>query len=142
MKRKGLLAVVAVLALLAILAGCERSTPEEPKPEGLPEYAYRSALAMKGYQTAVAEKELLARLPCYCGCGQDPQYQNLRDCFLEESGEFRSHGANCQVCLEEAQDAALWKSQGLTLKEIRDRIDSQYEGRGKPTDTPPVAEQD
>lgn len=74
-------------------------------------------------------------------CGQDPeQYRNLRDCFMDEQGEFRSHGANCQVCLEEAEDAAQWRAQGLATKEIRDRVDGKYGGRGKPTDTPPVEE--
>lgn len=150
MKGYGHLAGIAILAALLLLASCTSPTPEEatpqdsslqtPGPAGLPEYAYRSALALKGYQIATAERDLLARLPCYCGCGQDPQYQNLRDCFLDEEGEFRSHGANCQVCLEEAEDAAQWKVQGLSVKEIRDRIDGKYEGRGKPTDTPPVTE--
>jgi hypothetical protein len=108
--------------------------------ESLPDYAYRSAAALKGYQIAVRENELLVRLPCYCGCGQDEQYRNLRDCFLDDKGEFRSHGANCQICLDETEDAAQWKGQGLPIKEIRARIDQKYEDRGKPTDTPPVAE--
>ena len=150
------LAAVALAALVVvILTGCGSpptteqnaaglSTPEPTvqvdPAAGLPDYAYRSAMALKGYQIAVAEKDLLAVLPCYCGCGHDPQYKNLRDCFLDEKGEFRSHGANCEVCQEEARDAAGWKAQGLSPKEIRQRIDKAYEGRGKPTDTPPISE--
>ncbi len=141
----------AALAILAafLLAACEApsspdfdpedSPPEVDTAEDLPEYAYRSPAALRGYKIAVKEADLLARLPCYCGCGQDPQYQNLRDCFLDDRGEFRAHGANCQVCLEEAEDAAGWKNEGLTPREIRERIDSRYEGRGQPTDTPPIA---
>ncbi len=133
--------VASVVTVLLFLGSCAPPSPPEPEVQGLPDYAYRSAQALKGYQTAAKEGELLSRLPCYCGCGQDPeQYRNLRDCFMDEQGEFRSHGANCQVCLEEAEDAAQWKAQGLATKEIRDRIDGKYGERGKPTDTPPVEE--
>ncbi len=141
-----------VLLLAAVVTGCassgsqanavptKESEPEIPAVEGLPDYAYRSATALKGYQIAVLEKDLLARLPCYCGCGQDPQFKNLRDCFLDAEGKFNSHGANCGVCVEEAMDAYTWKQQGMSVKEVRDRIDKEYEGRGKPTDTAPVTE--
>lgn len=111
-----------------------------PGPAGLPDYAYRSAQAVRGYQVAIAERELLSQLPCYCGCGQDAEsYGDLSDCFFVPDGGYNSHAANCQICLEQAEDAARWKGEGLTTKEIRDRTDSEYEGRGKPTDTPPVA---
>jgi hypothetical protein len=149
-----LLGPIILLALAFVLAGCAASGTDDraravptqeaeldiPAVEGLPDYAYRSATALQGYQIAVLEKDLLAKLPCYCGCGQDEQFQNLRDCFLDGHGKFNSHGANCGVCQEEAVDAVTWKKQGMTVKAIRDRIDKEYEGRGKPTDTPPVTE--
>lgn len=106
---------------------------------GLPEYAYRSSMAARAYGIAVGEQELLTAIPCYCGCGQDAeQYENLKDCFYAKDGEFRDHAANCQICLEETLDAAKWKGEGLSRAQIRDRIDKEYEGRGKPTDTPAV----
>ncbi len=155
--RKALFGLLLALpVLLLTVAGCASSGTDTapssaapsseaaPSPEagaeapGLPDYAYRSAQATRGYQIALKERELLAKLPCYCGCGQDQKYKNLRDCFLDEQGEFNSHAANCQVCLEEAEGASRWKAQGLTTKAIRGQIDAAYEGRGKPTDTPPV----
>ncbi len=143
-----------LLFVAVLLAGCASASAQDqaspaldkeaeaelPPVDGLPDYAYRSAMALKGYQIAVLEKDLLAKLPCYCGCGKDKQFQNLRDCFLNEQGDFNSHGANCEVCQEEARDAVAWKKQGMTVKQIRDRIDKEYEGRGTPTDTPPVTE--
>lgn len=151
---KMLLMLLSLITLAAILASCtlsgdgdrakaiptKEAEPEIPAVEGLPDYAYRSATALKGYQIAVLEMELLSNLPCYCGCGQDQKFQNLRDCFLDGDGTFNSHGANCGVCQEEAMDAVVWKKQGMSVKEIRGRIDRDYEGRGKPTDTPPVTE--
>ena len=132
--------VVALLAISIALGGCQVGEAPEATPSGLPDYAYRSPLALKGYQVALAEGELLSRLPCYCGCGQDSRYRSLRDCFLTDQGEFPSHGANCQDCLEEVEDAARWKDGGLSTREIRELIDGKYEGRGPPTDTPPVNE--
>lgn len=147
MKQKALVATVLLALALVLAAGCSSKGGASPPKSGssaaaavgeLPEYAYRSALSLKGYQIAVRERELLSRLPCYCGCGADAQYQSLRDCFLNEDGLFNSHGANCQVCLEEAVDADDWKGRGRPVKEIRAKIDAKYQGRGKPTDTPPV----
>lgn len=149
------LVAVMVLGIAAILgAACSPSGTAGPVMEtaveeaeaassaysGLPDYAYRSAQAARGYRIATAEKELLSVLPCYCGCGQDAEnYKNLSDCFFVQDGDFNSHAANCQICLEQAEDAARWKGEGLTRKEIRDRTDREYEGRGKATDTPPIA---
>ena len=124
-----------MLLLPSILAACASSGAS-----GLPSYAYRSAAALKGYQIAVAQGDLLARMPCYCGCGQDPRYKNLRDCFMDEKGKFNSHGANCAICTDEAEDVEQWREEGLTAKQIREHIDGKYQGRGKPTDTPPVVE--
>ncbi len=138
MRVKQLLLTVSVSGLFLVLAACSSSPSGTASPvPRLPDYAYRSAQATRGYEIALREKTLLTCLPCYCGCGQDPQYKDLADCFFEGSG-FRSHAANCQVCLDEAEDAARWKAQGLPTKSIRDRIDSSYKGRGKPTDTPPI----
>ena len=136
MKRRYLLLLLATTALVALplLAACTAA-----RTEGLPDYAYRSELSLKGYQIAVAQGDLLAQLPCYCGCGEDPRYKNLRDCFIDANGEFNSHAANCLICQQEAQDASGWREQGLSTKQIRERIDQTYEGRGKPTDTPPVS---
>jgi hypothetical protein len=132
--------IALALGIVFLLAGCGPGQPGSD--EGLPEYAYRSAQALRGYRIAVAEQELLSRLPCYCGCGEDPAYRNLRDCFIFEDGVFNPHGANCLVCLEQAEDAMKWKGQGLSTREIRERTDAEYRGRGTPTETPPVEEPD
>ena len=132
-------AVLVPMAVGIVLAGCARAEPgTEAK---FPDYVYRSTQALRGYQLAVDNQELLTHLPCYCGCGQDPAFKHLRDCFISDDGQFNPHGANCLICLEEVDDAMAWKGQGLNLKEIRDRIDAKYEGRGEPTDTAPVEDE-
>jgi hypothetical protein len=106
--------------------------------EGLPRYAYRTETALASYRYAVAEPDLLSKLPCYCGCGQLPEFLNLRDCFVDANGAFNAHGANCQTCIDEALDAKRLHAEGHSVAEIRQMIDRTYQGRGKPTNTPPV----
>ncbi|MBI4282157.1 MAG: hypothetical protein HY672_01550 [Chloroflexi bacterium] len=128
-----------LLGALLVLAGCAKTEPGAERE--FPDYVYRSTQALRGYQLAVDNQEMLTYIPCYCGCGQDPAFKNLKNCFISDDGRFNSHGANCLVCLEEVEDAMTWKGQGLSVKEIRDRIDAKYEGRGVPTDTAPVEDE-
>ncbi len=39
----------------------------------------------KGYQIAKEIPEILAQLPCFCGCGA-VGHENLLDCFVDEHG--------------------------------------------------------
>lgn len=107
--------------------------------EGLPRYAYRTEAALASYRFAVAEPALLAQLPCYCGCGKLPGFENLRDCFVNGAGQFNAHGSNCQTCTDEALDAKRMLGERRAVVEIRRAIDTAYQGRGTPTNTPPVA---
>jgi hypothetical protein len=127
----------ATLVASAALAGCG-GDDGTLSAEGLPRYAYRSEMALAGYRFAVAEPSLLAQLPCYCGCVALDGFENLRDCFIDGNGRFNSHGANCQTCIDEALDAKRLLTEGRSTREIRRIVDAAYQGRGKPTNTPPV----
>lgn len=125
-----------ILILIALLLGA--CTAGGQSRAGVPEYAYRSEAALQGYRTAGEHRALLARMPCYCGCGQDPQYTSLESCFFSPQGGFNSHAANCAVCLEEAEDATQWRREGMTLAQIRQAIESKYQERGPATQTPSI----
>ena len=50
----------------------------------LPEKVRRSPpVVQEGYRFAIANPEILAKLPCYCGCGSMGHTSDL-DCFIEE----------------------------------------------------------
>ena len=134
--RKTTWLALAILALAALASACAQG---QRSNSDLPDYAYRSEAALKGYQTALEHRGLLTRLPCYCGCGKDPQYTSLADCFFDPKGGYNSHASNCAVCLEEAEDAAQWRKQGMGLAGVRQSIDDKYQGRGPTTETPPIA---
>lgn len=94
------------------------------------------------YQIAAANADLLDFIPCYCGCGEIAGHQSNRNCFSKEIREDGSivwddHGTRCGVCLQIAVQAVQMKQDGMSTKEIRDKIDSLYgDSTAKPTPTP------
>lgn len=94
------------------------------------------------YQIAANADDILAYMPCYCGCGESAGHKSNLNCFLDEIREDGSvvwddHGTRCLVCLEIAVKSVQLKQEGKSLKEIRNFIDETYnEGYAKPTDTP------
>lgn len=134
--------LAAALAIL-LLAGCgSQSSQDTTVNANFPEFVYRSEQSLEGYKIAVAYPETLKFVPCYCGCQQDAQkYQNLQDCFIDrQTGDYDEHAAGCTTCLDEAMDIGQWEHEGLSTREIRDRIDVKYSERGEPTDTPMPSE--
>ena len=132
----GMGAVLAMLLTVFFIAGCgDSSAGNDP---AFPEFVYRSEESLNGYRIAAANQSVLERVPCYCGCKQDPEkYQNLKDCFYNrQTGDFDEHGAGCTTCLDEAMDIGQWQGEGLSVLAIRERIDAKYSERGEPTDTP------
>lgn len=135
-KMKIFLMFAAVLLLMFLAAGCGGT--EAADDPAFPEFVYRSEESLDGYRLAAANQELFDRIPCYCGCKQDPEkYQSLKDCFYDrKSGGFDEHAAGCTTCLDEAMDIGQWRNDGSSPREIRDKIDEKYSERGDPTDTP------
>lgn len=94
------------------------------------------------YQIAANADDVLAYMPCYCGCGESAGHKSNLNCFVDEIREDGSvvwddHGTRCLVCLEIAVKSVQLKQEGKSLKEIRNFIDETYnEGYAKPTDTP------
>ncbi|MEM2237808.1 MAG: CYCXC family (seleno)protein [Candidatus Caldarchaeum sp.] len=80
-------------------------------------------LVKDGYLTAKQYPQLLEQLRCYCGCDNPkhtPYHRNLYECFTD------THGANCQVCVEEALIARNLYEQGMDPAQIRSSIDKRY----------------
>lgn len=94
------------------------------------------------YQAVGKNRELLEKIPCYCGCGETVNHKNNYDCFIEENAtngsvKWTSHGTTCSTCLEIAVKSILKQRDEESVKEIRSAIDSSYkDGYSKPTPTP------
>ena len=132
------LRTLATGTLALVLAACgSAKTPAAVVPDPVfPTTVYSNPAALKAYRIAVRMPELLAVLPCYCGCGQTLAHENLRDCFLNADGTFDEHAATCAVCDMEAVDAAQWQAQGNPPAQIWRLIVAKYDSYGPGTNTP------
>ncbi|MBI4321259.1 MAG: hypothetical protein HY675_22440 [Chloroflexi bacterium] len=132
-------ALFVLLAIVYVGLGCAGSQDAAvgAEPE-FPDFVYNSALALQAYRLAVKEKDVLARIPCYCDCGRASQHTSLKDCFYKSDGTFNDHASNCDVCEQEIIDLSAWREQGKDLRQIRMMIDEKYRDWGEPTNTPPI----
>lgn len=76
--------------------------------------------AAVGYQAAQQCPEIIEKLFCYCGCDETDQHTSLLDCFTT------THGADCQICTDEAVIAARMKKEGQSIAEIQKAVDEKY----------------
>ncbi|MBD1382235.1 PCYCGC motif-containing (lipo)protein [Metabacillus arenae] len=118
---------------------------ETTSNEILPKFLNDKPEDMKLIYSAVGKhQELLEKIPCYCGCGESANHKNNYDCFINENKEngavvWDDHGTKCGVCLEIAAQSVLDYKEGMSIKEIRDKVDEAYKkGYAKPTPTPEV----
>ncbi len=78
-----------------------------PKTAGkLPDYVYTNGMTLSAYKYATEHPEVLEQMPCYCGCGQHGSetsegkpHRFLRDCYLNDKGQYDSHASTCDVCI-------------------------------------------
>ena len=141
--------VVPLVVILVIVASQARSdeggstaASTNAAPGDLPDFVYTSADSVAAYRLALEQGDLLAQMPCYCGCVNLPQdaHRRLLDCFVDEDGSLDSHASACTICQDIALDAVRWQDEGLSVAEIRSRIDEKYGAYGPTTDTPPASE--
>ncbi|MFQ5887353.1 MAG: PCYCGC motif-containing (lipo)protein [Candidatus Hydrothermarchaeales archaeon] len=101
----------------------------------LPAYTQTNAVTAQAYTISTEIPGILEKIPCYCSCGVIG-HDSLKECFLSENGEFVDHASYCDVCINEALDVDRWYKEGVSIEEIRSRIDEKYKQYGEPTDTP------
>lgn len=121
--------VVAALVVLALLS------PRGEDPEGhhpTPRVDAHAAHVMPaaryaGMPRAEATYAIAAEIPavldgvfCYCYCHQTFGHYSLLDCFRDD------HGANCDVCMNEAVTAYEMTQRGETLGAVREAVDRRY----------------
>ncbi|MBM7693164.1 hypothetical protein JOC77_002603 [Peribacillus deserti] len=96
------------------------------------------------YFAAAKNRELLEKMPCYCGCGDEAGHKNNYDCFIYENKKngnivWDDHATRCGVCLEIAAQSIVDLQNGKSIKEIRQQVDEKYKnGYAEPTPTPAV----
>ncbi|MFQ5975247.1 MAG: PCYCGC motif-containing (lipo)protein [Candidatus Hydrothermarchaeales archaeon] len=134
----GAVILFIVIGVYAVM-GRDSSASTSTEPRIFPDFIYTTGKSVEAYTVATQIPDVLGKIPCYCSCVRIG-HRSLKDCFLSSNGDYSEHGAYCNTCIYEALDANKWHDQGLSLKEIRSRIDEKYGGGrfAEGTNTPPV----
>jgi len=137
---------IVLMLLGVILAACSGSG--QPNTTGIqslklapisrlsPEARKAPVTVREAYQFAIANPEILSRIPCYCGCGSMGHKSNL-DCYVKEfkpdgSLALDDHALGCSLCVDITHDATRLTSEGKSVDEIRAEIVKTFSPYGPP----------
>ena len=137
------LALLAVLILAGgALAGCgaQGSDPVTQELAMAPLHTLHVDVqqapvkVQEAYQFAVANREVVEQLPCYCGCGPIGHKSNY-DCYVADvdpSGvvTYDPHALGCQICVDITQDTMRLLREGRGLAAIQKHVDLTYSRYG------------
>ena len=138
-KRIVFLWIVAAVVLGGVMGGCSSSAPESdlkmhPVSKLPPGVQDSAQTVVEAYQFAVANPEIMQKVPCYCGCAPMGHTSNYA-CYVKEvdaDGEivYDDHALGCSICVDITQDVMLLLEEGKTVEEIRPIIDQTYSRYG------------
>lgn len=74
----------------------------------------------KAYKAAQEIPEVLDGLFCYCYCQEGLGHKSLLTCFTDD------HGANCDICINEAIRAGELHKAGYKVSDIKAVIDKEF----------------
>lgn len=142
---KRLIPLLLLVLLLAPLAtGCSSQSESDgthsyrlaPLTQMSDEIQQASATVREAYQFAVYNPDVLAELPCYCGCGAMGHTSNY-SCYVQD-GEgdeivYDNHALGCSICVDITQDAMRMLDEGKSVDEIYEYVDATYSRFGPAT---------
>jgi hypothetical protein len=148
MRRSHRFLSITVLLLLIVsvgTAGCSGSSTQATEHSfamapmsGMPGAVQQApATVQEAYQFAVANPDVISKIPCYCGCGAMGHTSNYA-CFVaaeDSNGEisFDEHALGCSICVDIAQDTMRLLDEGKSVDEIFTYVDNSYSRFGPPT---------
>lgn len=138
MLRRTLLGIFLLSLLSGLLAGCNgaASTSADHELKMAPmsdmpaDVKSAATVTQQAYQFAVANPDVLQRLPCYCGCGEMGHTSNYA-CYVsgvdaKGSVTFDNHALGCSICVDITQDAMRLSKQGQSPQDIKAYVDKTY----------------
>jgi len=122
-----LLVVGALIITGGIIWYTVRGPGEAPARAALPkpnvttlDPALFTGRTREAYQAAKEAPEVLAQIPCYCGCMTGFGHRNNLDCFHDD------HGVECTMCQSIAIDSRDMYKNGFDIERIRQVIKDRY----------------
>ena len=113
--------------------------PRDPLPRS-------TQVVAQVFQFAAEHPEVLAYVPCFCGCDHMGHKGN-DDCFVKSRAangdvlQWEPHGTECQVCIDVGQMSMQMYSSGASVRDIRTAVEKKYAGQYQnhtPTPQPPA----
>jgi len=92
-----------------------------------PDFVFTNESVETAYRIAVKRPELLAKIHCYCPCGETG-HKNLLYCYFKDgkAGVLDKHASFCLTCYTEALLAFSWAELGATDQEIVEGMKKKY----------------
>jgi hypothetical protein len=132
----------AMLILMAISGAAIANGPNPPPgripmtvhaPHGvLPTIVYHTGHdTVEAYAAAIANPDILAAVPCTCGCMETIDHRNNLDCYVDEvlpdgTVAFSTHGLYCLICQWITRDAIEGAKNGLDADQLNELILERY----------------
>jgi hypothetical protein len=138
-----LVMALGVGGVYAMSRPAPRHEAEASLPQGLeqpPTLSQVPRTTREAYAWAATHYDVMAYIPCYCGCGG--AHRNNFECYYKHDGNgtitaYEEHALGCQVCVDITRETMRLWQQGKNLPEIRKAIDEMYKGQDlNPTPTP------
>ena len=138
LKRLPVLTILLIGAVLLTACAPTVHTPREVSMAGMDHMPAKVLAAaprvQQAYQFAVANPDVAAHLPCYCGCG-GLGHMNLKDCYIDSMDEagnvsYDLHAVDCNICVDITHDAIRMYGEGYSPGEIKDYVDREYSELG------------
>jgi Protein of unknown function with PCYCGC motif len=122
------------VAFAVLAAACSPSPSEEPMNPAWPTDIRQAPFVVReAYAFADEHPEVLAGVPCYCGCGVIGHTSNLA-CYVADDATagaaYDLHALGCSICVDITLDAKRLLDDGQSVDEIRAHIDATYSRYG------------
>lgn len=78
------------------------------------------------YRYAHDNQDLLAQVPCYCGCENLYDHRSLARCFVRPDGQWEPHASGCSTCTNEAIRVRELARSGVSPADARAAVIEQF----------------
>ena len=133
--RKFLFFSFIVIILVASLSGCSIAQQSAhlnmASMDKMPADVQAAPVSVQqAYQFAIANPDVLQKIPCFCGCGKMGHTSNY-SCYVQSVDEksniaFDNHAMGCSLCVDITLDTMRLMQQGKSPQEIRTYVDATY----------------
>ena len=137
LRRLSLSLLMLLVVFSGLLTACGAKTSDDNPDlamaslDEMPSEVKNAPVAVKqAYQFNVANPDVMAQIPCYCGCGSMGHTSNY-SCYVssvDADGKvnYDTHALGCSICVDITQDTMRLLKQGKSVPEIKAYVDQTY----------------